>query len=212
MKRLLLMMCAIGVALAASVGASATRATTLCVGGPGCFSTLQGAVDAAHDGDTIRVGPGTFAGGVTIDVGVTLVGAGAQRTVIKGGGPVITIFRDPDPAGLSVSIKGVTITGGLNNSQPGAEVSFGGGIWIPTGQSPAPPFNTTGATVTIVDSSIAGNQVTTQAALPPGGICGRVGCRAGSPPGGDRQRRRSELDQLPSQRQSSGPGAGKWCR
>ena len=40
-------------------------AAELCVGGPqpGCHATIQAAVDAAQDGDTIRVGPGTFAGG-----------------------------------------------------------------------------------------------------------------------------------------------------
>ena len=55
-------------------------AANLCVGGgPGCFSTLQAAVSAAHDGDTITIAPGRYAGGVTIDVSVKIVGAGPAR-------------------------------------------------------------------------------------------------------------------------------------
>lgn len=67
-------------------------ASDLCVGGgQGCFSTVQAAVDAAQDGDTIRIRPGTFAGGITIGKSVQLVGAAAHATIIEGGGPVITI-------------------------------------------------------------------------------------------------------------------------
>ncbi len=64
---------------ATAVAADSAVATNLCVGaGSGCYSTLQAAVDAAHSGDTIRVGRGTFAGGVQIDESVKLVGAGAR--------------------------------------------------------------------------------------------------------------------------------------
>src|SRR5215210_2676302 len=52
----------------AASGASA--ANERCVGVPPCFATRQEAVDAAHAGDVIRIGPGTFAGGVTIDKSV----------------------------------------------------------------------------------------------------------------------------------------------
>jgi hypothetical protein len=38
---------------------------------------MQGALDAAQDGDTIAIGPGTFAGGITIVESVQLDGAGA---------------------------------------------------------------------------------------------------------------------------------------
>ena len=64
-----------GTILAALVGAAAAMFTSgseaapsdLCVGSkPGCFSSIQAAVDAAQDGDRIEIGPGTFAGGITI--------------------------------------------------------------------------------------------------------------------------------------------------
>jgi nitrous oxidase accessory protein NosD len=108
-------------------------AADLCVRPPqsGCFPTIQAAVDAAHDGDTIRVGPGTFAGGVTIDKSVNVVGVSAAATRIEGGGPVVTIgtWLAPDPP--TVSISGVTITGGFNDSKP--EVPAGPGFFAAGG-------------------------------------------------------------------------------
>ena len=60
-------------------------------GKPHCYATLQAAVDAAPDGDTIKLGAGTFAGGVSITKSIDLVGAGPGATIISGGGPVLTI-------------------------------------------------------------------------------------------------------------------------
>ncbi len=55
-------------------------AASLCVGSkPGCFAALQAAVNAARNGDRITIAPGRYAGGVTIDVSVTLAGAGPAR-------------------------------------------------------------------------------------------------------------------------------------
>jgi Right handed beta helix region len=59
---------------------SDARANTLCVGGQHCYTAIQAAVNAAGTGDTIRIAPGTFAGGVTIDRSVSLIGVGASAT------------------------------------------------------------------------------------------------------------------------------------
>lgn len=167
MKRLLLAVC---LALGATAGPAS--AANLCVGaGAGCFATLQEAVDAAHEGDTIHMGRGTFAGGVTIDKSVAVVGAGSHSTIIAGGGPVLTIFREPDPENLTVSIRGVMITGGVNDSAPDPAVTFGGGVFIPVKQLSGPPFNGAGATVAIADSVITGNRVTSHEVIPPGPFC-----------------------------------------
>ena len=172
MKRLLL-----AIFLLVGTTAGPASAAEHCVGtGAGCLATLQGAVDAAHDGDTIHVRRGTFAGGVTIDKSVAVVGAGSHSTIIAGGGPVLTIFREPDPERLDVSIRGVTVTGGVNDSEPDFEVTFGGGIFIPVKQLTGPPFNGTGATVTIADSIITGNTVTSRTFIPPGPFCGSHAC------------------------------------
>jgi len=120
---------------------------------PGCFATVQAAVDAAQDGDTIQIGPGTFAGGITIAKSVNVVGAGAGRTTIRGGGPVLTIGKPDSVDHPIVSISRLTITGGLNDSAPLPFAALGGGVWIPSGTN-----NSTGATVSISDSVIAGNR------------------------------------------------------
>src|SRR6476619_5912601 len=142
----------IAIAGAALWGVGSASAATLCVGPQaGCFSQLQPAVAAAQDGDTITVAPGTYVGGVTIDKSIRLQGAGAAQTVISGGGPVRAIGRATDPTGQAVSIDGLTITGGLNDSSPGDSVTFGGGVSILVAQLDQPPFNSTGATVSITN-------------------------------------------------------------
>jgi hypothetical protein len=168
---------AVGVALSIAVGgasaATSAGARSICVGSrPGCFTTIQAAVNAASDGDTIMIAPGTFAGGVTIDVSVTIKGAGAKETVINGGGPVLTIgqaFADSEP---TVSISGVTMTGGVTHSSfaevfvgPGV-IALGGGISVP----PSANFGQ-GATVTIANSVITGNKAEPTTAIDSGLAC-----------------------------------------
>lgn len=165
----------------AGTAASAHTPATLCVGQrAGCYASLQPAFDAAADGDTIRIDPGTYAGGVTLDRSVRVVGSGATRTIISGGGPVLTIGVDGavDADHLKVSVSGVTITGGVATSAPTPDgpitfVAVGGGIDIPGG-----PGGTVGATVTIRDSAITGNRASPTSALVdtgnaecPGGDC-----------------------------------------
>ena len=166
----------VAVALCAGAGppAGAAHQTVLCVGAdPECFTTIQGAVDAARDGDAIQVAAGTYAGGVTIDKSLELAGAGAAETVISGGGPVITIGTFGGDNRFTVAIDGVTITGGLNDSQPSTSVVAGGGVSIPQSAG-----NATGATVTISHSLIAGNRVTASSTIPQGGFSCHFGPHA----------------------------------
>jgi hypothetical protein len=158
-----------------SAGAEGSTAKSLCVGsGAGCFSTIQAAINAAEDGDTISIAPGTYSGGVTIDVSVKLAGAGAGQTVISGGGPVLTIGAYGASNEPTVSIDGVTITDGVTRSSPeskpfvGEEGVFalGGGVEIP----PNADF-TGGATVTITNSVITGNRVAPRTAVASGLPC-----------------------------------------
>lgn len=133
---------------------SARPAATLCVGAKaGCFATIQAALDAAQDGDTIAIRPGRFAGGITITKSVQLVGAGAGATTIDGGGPVLTIGKDGGVDPPTVSISGVTITGGFNDSTPLPFAATGGGVLIPPSAGGA-----AGATVTISNSVITENR------------------------------------------------------
>ena len=149
----------------ASLTAQPALATDLCVGSkPSCFATIQAAVDGAHDGDTIKVGVGTFAGGITIDKSVRLIGAGAHATTIKGGGPVITIGQQLAPDPPTVSIRGVTITGGEVDARgEDAFAALGGGVFVEI----AADFGR-GATVTIADSVITGNRAAPGETVPDG--------------------------------------------
>ncbi|MGJ3626795.1 hypothetical protein AB5I41_07815 [Sphingomonas sp. MMS24-JH45] len=80
----------------------------------GEFATIQAAVDAAKDGDTILVAAGTYAENVSIAKDVTLVGAhagqagtaagrGTDEAIIEG---LVTISAD------GVTLDGFTLTKG----------------------------------------------------------------------------------------------------
>jgi hypothetical protein len=150
---------AVALALAVVAGAGATRAGagSLCVGStPGCYATIQTALEAAPDGATIRILAGTFTGGIMIQKDVRLKGAGAGSTVISGGGPVVTVGVPGGAAEPTVSISGVTITGGINT----ATLALGGGVYVPASSSGL------GATVTIADTVITGNRAAPAAVAP----------------------------------------------
>jgi hypothetical protein len=163
--------------LAASPALASSRHAdgTICVGsGNGCTRTIQAAVVKAQPGDVVRIGPGTFDGGIKITKSVSLVGAGAGSTIVKGGGPVVTIA----PSAHRVSIARLTITGGLTTSDParrcGADIptcgpgylratALGGGIEIAPSTLDGPGK---GATVTITDSVVTGNRAQPRVAVP----------------------------------------------
>jgi hypothetical protein len=169
-----------GLVAAATAGGLATvaqpaLAAALCVGGgPGCYPTIQAAVNAAHDGDTITVGRGIFAGGVTITKSVFLLGAGSAATIIRGGGSVLTIGAFGASSEPAVSISGVTITGGVARSSP-ESIPFTGkaGVWAAGGGIEIPPgaHLAVGATVTISNSVITGNHADPTNTVPAGFSC-----------------------------------------
>jgi len=169
----------------APAASGASAANVRCVGHPPCFATLQKAIDAAHDGGVILVEPGTYAGGVTIDKSVEVIGSGASRTIIKGGGPVLTIGKAFAQSEPKVTISKVKITGGRTTSSPLSKefvdkknvIALGGGIAIPPGKFiKAQERFTAGATVKVIGSVISGNRVGPSATVPfgppcPGGPC-----------------------------------------
>lgn len=167
--------------LAARVSLLPASGAMMCVGGgAGCYPTIQAALNAAHDGDTIRVDSGTFAGGITITKSIRLQGRGAASTIIRGGGSVITIGEYGAAVEPAVMISGVTITGGYATSSPESVpfvgqdgvIAFGGGVEIP----PNADFSG-GADVTIASSMITGNRAAPTRTVPsglttcPGGSC-----------------------------------------
>ena len=169
--------------------AGGAAAATLRVCPHGCvYNQVSAAVAAANSGDTITVAPGTYAGGFAITKSLSVAGAGAGRTIIKGGGPVITVGTFGTDSEPTVSISGVTVTGGVTNSSDQSEAFFGdpnvwaigGGIYIPFADGFTP-----GATLTVTDSVISGNQVTPTSSAPIGPLCpGNVPCPFAEAAGG----------------------------
>jgi hypothetical protein len=171
----LTLLVASGVVLGAGIGSAGAQSSVV---GPG--ESIQKAIDAAHDGDVIRIEPGTFAGGVSIDKSVKVIGSGARKTIIKGGGPVLTIGEAFAPREPKVTISKVKITGGHTTSSPLSKevsgkknvIALGGGIAIPPGEFTKDHF-ADGATVKVTDSVITNNRVGPSATVPgspcPGG-------------------------------------------
>ena len=53
---------------------------------PDEYGSIQAAIDGADYGDTVRVGPGTYDENLRLRSGVLLLGAGAGKTILDGGG------------------------------------------------------------------------------------------------------------------------------
>lgn len=96
-------------------GVAPAQAAVLRVCPSGCdFSSIQVAVDAANNGDIIRIGEGIYTETVLIDKDLTLAGAGAGVTIIDGDGPVVEVR-----SGANARITGMTITGGYSSEAGG---------------------------------------------------------------------------------------------
>ncbi len=146
-----------------------------------CHPSIQSALDASHDGDTITVPSGRFAGGIVITKSVTLRGAGVGKTVLDGGEHVVTVGTLFAPAGTEpeVSITGVTITGGRATDYPASDFRHiearGGGVLM------LPDADWGGGALTLTDTVVSGNSATPTATLlpPPGAEDGWPQCPQG---------------------------------
>ncbi len=98
------------------------------------YKKIQDAVDAAEDGDTIRVYEGTYNENVVVDKTLTLIGNGSANTTIDGGGSEdvvkisvdwvnITDFGITNGGGYGISVGGdhnkITNCNALGNSDHG---------------------------------------------------------------------------------------------
>jgi hypothetical protein len=166
---------ALGVAGVVPASASGGRA---CVVGGGCYSDVQAAVDAAPTGGIVRLAPGVFAGGITIDRSVRMAGSGASRTTIRGGGPVLSIER-PSPAAVQVTISGLTVTGGF--AHPDGFNAYGGGISTSSQSNGDPGASLTLRHVVVTGNRTAPSTTTTSftGALCPTGECPYAGSFGG---------------------------------
>jgi nitrous oxidase accessory protein NosD len=84
----------------------------------GCaFDAVQPAIDAADEGDTIVICPGTFSGDVTIDRDLTIVGGGADATVLQGTGTASVVQVSAN----TVELENLHVTGGASMYGSGIE-------------------------------------------------------------------------------------------
>jgi hypothetical protein len=92
--------------LAAATPMRASSTLNVCPEGPPIcqFATVQEALDAAQNGDSIMIAPGSYDGGFTVDKSVSLIGSGQSQTTVSGGEDAVTVA-----AGSVVEIRGVTI-------------------------------------------------------------------------------------------------------
>ena len=95
---------------------------------PEAYPTIQSAIDAAAEGDTVRVGPGTYNEridfrGKTIVVEST---AGATETIIDPDGAVGSVVTMSLNAAQSPVLRGFTVRGGVSDL-------WAGGIYISGG-------------------------------------------------------------------------------
>jgi len=88
------------------------------------YNKIQDAIDAAGDGDTIRVWAGTYEENVVVDKTVSLIGNGSEDVVIDGGedGNVVKITAD------WVNMSGFSVTGS-------GEEWRDAGIWVESDHS-----------------------------------------------------------------------------
>ena len=115
---------ALALAVLVLAGSGRASAATLSVCPSGCtYTTIAAALGAAHDGDKIAIGAGTYSGGFMIDKSVSLLGAGASATAISGGGQVVSVA-----GGQVATISDVTISGG--SSSRGAGIYNGGTLTL----------------------------------------------------------------------------------
>ena len=121
--RLAVLGCIVGASGMAFWGAGAWAAT---INVPGDQATIQGAIDAASDGDKVVVAAGTYSERIDFKgkaISVASASGPAKTTINgKGVGPVVTFSSGETPAS---TLSGFTITGGVNDN-----LGDGGGILV----------------------------------------------------------------------------------
>lgn len=84
--------------------------------GPGNYTTIQGAIDKASDGDTVYVYNGTYAETIRIQQSIYLVGEHKHGTVIDGAGSGTVVAIRADGAAM----MNFTVTGGIDDGATAA--------------------------------------------------------------------------------------------
>jgi len=98
---------------------------------PAQFPTVQGAVEAAQEGDTILIVPGTYRENLTVAKSIALIGPDRDTAVLDGGvSDAVTVA-----SGGALVLKSLTVT----NGREGVSARRGGQVWIVCRKCPARP-------------------------------------------------------------------------
>jgi hypothetical protein len=122
-KAVLIVLCPLALALAPAAQA-APPITNTADSGPG---SLRQAIADAAPGETVNVPPGTYtlsSGQLVVDKALTVAGSGARSTIVSGGG-ASRVFQT---AGTTVTLSGMTVTGGKADITSLVDCQGGGGI------------------------------------------------------------------------------------
>ena len=104
-----------------------TEDGSVAIEGLGSYGTIQEAIDAAASGDTVSVCTGDFVETLSVSQDITIQGAGSDVTTLdaRGAGAAIAVG-----SGVSLTVSGMTVTGGAGDPYPKApDIAVGGGIW-----------------------------------------------------------------------------------
>src|SRR5262245_11541328 len=103
--------------------------TTFTVGTGGDFATIQAAINAASNGDTIQLFAETFVGDVTVDKAVTIVGAnqGVSGTGTRGAESIIQGTVTVTQATGDVAFDGVQVNNTSDNLTQFRGIAVNGG-------------------------------------------------------------------------------------
>lgn len=114
------------------IGSLSARVIKVDINGSGQFTTISAALNAAVNGDTIKVLPGVYDGAITISKDVVLMGSGYETTkitansnpAIKINGGKIMWFAITSNAGNGVEVNAGIITNSVIRSCSGAGIYF----------------------------------------------------------------------------------------
>lgn len=88
---------------------------------PHDYATIQGAIEAADPGDTVRVAAGTYTESVRLRPGVCLLGSGARGTILDAGGEgrtLVDLTGAPGSAVMGFTMRGVALRPGCASTDP----------------------------------------------------------------------------------------------
>lgn len=96
------------------------------------YPSVQAAVDAAVDGDSILIAPGTYEGGIVID-GKSITLLGSPGAALVGGGSIGSVLLIRNATGVTLS--GLEFSGGIGSESetkcwPFGPTRFGGGVRV----------------------------------------------------------------------------------